>query len=141
MNHDFYIVTKPHSGSHMLASAINSHPDVSCGGEYGFVDRRAPYGEGQVVGCITHMKAFNSARGSVSLDDVDKVIVLVRHNGNDLMEFTRDKDRLILCYEEMTDNRNIHELPDKDAANICRFLNVKYHPLFPAMKKNKVAIV
>ena len=122
----------------MLASAINSHPDVSCGGEIGFVDRRAPYGVGQITGCITHMKAFNPSRGAVSLDDVDKVIVLVRHNGNDLMEFTRDKDRLILCYEEMTGNCNIDELPHKDVVNICRFLNVRYKPLFPAMKKNKV---
>lgn len=31
---DFYILTIPRSGSHMLASALDSHPEISCRGEF-----------------------------------------------------------------------------------------------------------
>jgi hypothetical protein len=30
---DFYILTFPRTGSHMLASALDSHPDINCVGE------------------------------------------------------------------------------------------------------------
>ena len=32
---DFIILTVPRSGSHMLASALDSHPDICCIGEVG----------------------------------------------------------------------------------------------------------
>src|SRR5574343_1331919 len=40
---DFIILTLPRSGSHMLASALDSHPQISCEGEIWRADKRYPF--------------------------------------------------------------------------------------------------
>ncbi len=49
----FAILSLPRSGSHMLASALDSHPAICCTGEYEMVEK-FPIGRypGAVVGCI-----------------------------------------------------------------------------------------
>lgn len=51
--YDFIIVSLPRSGSHMLASALDSHPDIQCEGEYGMIEK-FPLGrtEARLRGCI-----------------------------------------------------------------------------------------
>jgi hypothetical protein len=39
MKYDFAIMSLPRSGSHMLMSALHSHPDVTMTGEIGMVDK------------------------------------------------------------------------------------------------------
>ena len=136
--YDFYIVTMPRSGSHMLASAINSHPDLQCGGEKGFIDEPKLPNEPCVArGCITHIKAYNVDQ--VSLDDVSKVIVLLRHDNRMLLNYTRNKVKLVLTYEGLTKDKNIDQLPKAASRLICDFLGVKHVRMTPTMKKNKVA--
>ena len=51
--YDFIILSLPRSGSHMLASALDSHPDIQCAGEYEMTEK-FPLGrtEKRVKGCI-----------------------------------------------------------------------------------------
>jgi len=65
----------------MLASALDSHPDIQCRGEKG---QRHDYQDwlgtkpGEVSGCITHFNAYKFTRENTKITDVDKVIVLLR---------------------------------------------------------------
>lgn len=51
--YDFIILSLPRSGSHMLASALDSHPEIQCSGEYGMKEK-FPLGRNpkRVKGCI-----------------------------------------------------------------------------------------
>lgn len=51
--YDFAILSLPRSGSHMLASALDSHPEIQCQGEYGMTEK-FPLGRrpGRIKGCI-----------------------------------------------------------------------------------------
>lgn len=50
--YNFLILTAQRSGSHMLGSALNSHPNISCGGELGRSDDVIKPSEGEVKGAI-----------------------------------------------------------------------------------------
>lgn len=50
--YDFFILTAQRSGSHMLASALNSHPSISCEGELGRPDDVIKSSKGEVKGAI-----------------------------------------------------------------------------------------
>ena len=51
---DFAILSLPRSGSHMLASALDSHPAIKCVGEYNTYPEKFPIGlrSGAIEGCI-----------------------------------------------------------------------------------------
>lgn len=74
----FCILTRPRSGSHMLASALDSHPDIQCKGEPYHPDRYPWLGEkpADIQGEIIHCKYV--IKGYINLDDYDKIIVLLR---------------------------------------------------------------
>ena len=77
MDLDFAILTIPRSGSHMLASALNSHPDIKCGAEYNAPAKiELPDSGGKIEGCIVHW--YNLERNPKLLDGV-KIIVLIRN--------------------------------------------------------------
>ena len=54
MIYDFLILTAGRAGSHLLASFLNSHPDVACEGEIGKEDSLIARGSlsGDLKGCI-----------------------------------------------------------------------------------------
>lgn len=139
--YDFYIVTDPHSGSHMLASALDSHPEIQCKGEVGWRDYSDTLGvnKGKVLGGITHSKAYNFTRENIKLSDVSKVIVLLRGVSDRLLDFTRGKDRIVFRYEHLTRDRHIDCLPLYASEKICTFLDVDQKLLYPTFTKNKVS--
>lgn len=136
LRYDFYIVTAPVSGSHMLASALDSHPDIQCRGEYGFKDYADDLGavSKRVKGCITHIKHWNFRH--VHQGDVDKFIVLGRHGKEQMLaEVCYPRPTLVLTYEDLTKDKNISRLPTKYANQICDFLDVKREQLKPSFVK------
>lgn len=53
MQFDFAIMSLPRSGSHMLMSALHSHPNITMVGEVGMVEKfPLPASEGGLRGCI-----------------------------------------------------------------------------------------
>ena len=74
----FCILTRPRSGSHMLASALDSHPEICCHGEYGMDKYPLVLGKhpAEVQGWIVQEPLMDKL--GVDLDQFDKVIVLIR---------------------------------------------------------------
>lgn len=76
--YDFFILSLPRSGSHMLASALDSHPDICCTGEYGMTEK-FPIGRsgGKIKGCI--VQAYHIQQGIAPPDfDTGRLIWLTR---------------------------------------------------------------
>ena len=71
---DFVIFTLPKSGSHMLASALDSHPDINCGGE---VFRKRPLYDWLGSGAGIKGGIVNLFKSGI-ITDKHKVIVLTR---------------------------------------------------------------
>jgi hypothetical protein len=61
VNFDFVIFTPGRAGSHLLASLLNSHPDIACEGEFGRVDSLINPDDlyGSVHGCILSFSQRN----------------------------------------------------------------------------------
>lgn len=161
----FCILTYPRTGSHMLASALDSHPDIQCKGEVGMEKYPELMGahEARVQGCIVQ----NFQLKQVDVRAFDKIIVLLRdtsvrteYRGVHFLEPTtvnrsiRDasmekpvvdhypilaaamlRENLILSYEKITGNCDIREIPDPFMRQICSFLGVDPHPLRPIFYK------
>ncbi len=72
---DFLIICTQRSGSHMLASALNSHPNISCSGELSLKDTLIPPSDGECKGAIL---MYNRMGASEIRYATDKVIHLVR---------------------------------------------------------------
>lgn len=72
---DFLILATQRSGSHMLASALNSHPDISCQGEIARKDEVIEASEGNVTGAIL---MYNNWRAFGRRFEAGKIIHLVR---------------------------------------------------------------
>ena len=168
-NPDFYLLFLPRSGSHMLVSALNSHPQIDCSHS-----DQGHSGDGDVKGhaqcCVT--------------GDIKKAIVLTRNSKDrmdsfftDLAEKTGDNhvykpgvktqrkyaekcenrylsqkkkgeyfltlaekipDILVLKYEDLTKDKDIREIPEKYARQICDFLDVSQLPLTTKLYKPEV---
>ncbi len=76
--YDFIILSLPRSGSHMLASALDSHPEIQCQGEYEMIEK-FPLGrnEAPIKGCI--VQAYHIQRNIAPPDLVTaKLIYLYR---------------------------------------------------------------
>ena len=76
---DFVILTTQRSGSHMLSSALNSHPNISCEGELGVRDEVVPPSEGEVKGAILMYNRWHTLGKRFS---ATKIIHLVRNPVN-----------------------------------------------------------
>jgi LPS sulfotransferase NodH len=76
MGYDFAIVATQRSGSHLLATALNSHPDIACVGEVAREELTIGEVSGRVRGCIlmyNHLDHFKSV-------SPERVIHLIREN-------------------------------------------------------------
>jgi len=75
--YDFIILSLPRSGSHMLASALDSHPEISCEGEYEMIDK-IPIGHTrkQIHGCI--VQAYHIRREIAPISIPTKIIRIKR---------------------------------------------------------------
>ena len=75
---DFAILSLPRSGSHMLASALDSHPNIRCTGEYEMIEKfpigRSP---GRIEGCIIQSYHIDQNIAPKWLDTA-KIILLNR---------------------------------------------------------------
>lgn len=88
---DFYILALPRSGSHMLASALDSHPDICCAGEiwrskplYDWLGSAA----GRICGAIATF-----GPGGFELPSTAKIICLTR-NTPDRVKSYKNRDGL-----------------------------------------------
>ena len=59
---DFVIVSQARSGSHMLATALDSHPDIACGGEVNANDQIGST-FGYVLGCLVKGAMLHRLKG------------------------------------------------------------------------------
>lgn len=90
-DYDFVIHAKGRSGTHMLASFLNSHPDISCEGEYNKQDKKInPKPRAKVHGAIFmyNVPAFSWLRPR------PKVIHLLRNPEINAVSFIRQQKRL-----------------------------------------------
>lgn len=129
----------------MLVSALNSHPNISCQHQ----DNDVKVSDGKVKGNAVKFLVKN---------EPGKIIYLKR-NINDRVKslekmgrpsftskqyrhmqrhtiFLKGRKHIELSYEELTGNRNISQIPEKYANQICDYLEVKRHPLITSYDKN-----
>ena len=76
---DFLILTTQRSGSHMLASTLNSHPDISCEGEVGREDAVIVASPGSISGAIL---MYSGWRTFGKRFEASKIIHLTRNPAN-----------------------------------------------------------
>ncbi len=91
---DFLIVCQQRSGSHMLASALNGHPNISCSGELDIVDTLIVPSDGECKGAIlmyNRWKAFGT-----------------RYTANKLIHLVRDPEAL--AYSRMANSQSKKKL-------------------------------
>jgi hypothetical protein len=122
----------------MLASALDSHPEIQCKGEFGFKDYHEVLGATpkKIKGCITHLKAHQMRH--VSLDDVSKIIILARHgNAEQLERMAAGRDFITVTYESITRSRNIRTVPFRIGDRLCDHLGVKHEPLRTIFTKGR----
>lgn len=165
----FYLLFLPRSGSHMLVSALNSHPQIDCSHS-----DQGHSGNGDVKG-----HAQCCVNGGIK-----KAIVLTRNSKDQMDSFFTDiadvvndnhvyqpgvkinrrycakaenrylsqkkkgeyfqtlaqkiPETLFLSYEEMTENKDIREIPEKFAKQICDFLDIDQLPLTTKLYKPEV---
>lgn len=90
-DYDFVILSKGRSGTHMLASFLNSHSMISCEGEFGKIDKKIQITKrGRVHGAIFmyNVGKFSQLRPRL------KVIHLVRDPFDNAVSFARQQIRL-----------------------------------------------
>ena len=92
MEYDFLIITQPRSGSHMLATALNGHSQISCTGEIRNPRDFIKPTEGEILGGILHY----SPEGDIT---AKKYIYMKR----DITERSRSVDRLHQIKHNETD--------------------------------------
>lgn len=174
MEYDFYIFTLPRSGSYMMASALDSHPNINCGGElfrkgvplYGWLGSGNGI-KGGIVNLINKQLIKNQKIIVLTRNPQDAIKSLdtqldngkyhaesnnvsrVRSPGkrsekmylNRVKEFEKEcskiSNKLIVSYEEITNDESIDVIPEDIGKKICDFLKVDYRPLKPAFKKPK----
>ena len=164
---EFCILTRPRSGSHMLASALDSHPQIQCKGEYGM--EKYSRLMGREVHDISGHIVQDFMLPEIDLKQFDKIILLLRdlslrkeYRGLHWLEpaqvkrsirdhgdtpktdhtalyvATTGMDRLIINYDDMTGGHDIRELPYKEGSAICAFLGTDYFPMKPIFYKPTV---
>ena len=157
MNYNFLIVGLPRSGTHMLATALDSHPDIQCRCE----DGQPLYGDvtGRVFTRLTN------------LPPAEKYIVITRPweermqswstNGTEhlhekrfanylrgrtdslprcdhkLIQFAMVNHAYRVSYSDLTDGADTRQLPSGICGELCDFLGVDYHPMTPRTYKPK----
>ena len=88
MAYDFLIVAKGRSGTHMLASYLNSHPEIGCEGEWGKEDKKIPIDQvsGRLRGCIVMYNVMKEIWGWLPRP---QVLHLIRNPETNAVSFVR----------------------------------------------------
>ena len=162
----YQIVTLPRSGAHMLATAINSHPDLSCYGElHGhngeLYQRNGDGGIAHVMGTVPEADKYialvrDAADRELSwmrttsshffapltidheISNKNRTLPNAQKNQKLLAEFIENNECLVLHYNDITGNTDIREIPEKYGQQICKYLGVEYQPLVPVTYKIKI---
>lgn len=160
------IVSLPRSGSHMLGTALHSHPELSCKGEISgnVYDHYAEDGNVEIVHVIGHKpdaeKYIVLVRSYIDRDlswqrttshhfteqielpkgceNPNRKLVNAEENQQLLYDFINNNDCLVLNYEELTANEDMREIPETYGRQICKYLGVVYQPLTPITYKPNV---
>ena len=112
----FAILSLPRSGSHMLASALDSHPAIRCTGEYGMTEK-FPIGlmPGAVEGCI--VQSYHIDRGIAPPWLHDAKIILLNRAFIDIArsQYLNDEHgRTATQFLSPSDSPGVqHKVPDK----------------------------
>lgn len=128
----FYILTKPRSGSHMLASALDSHPDIQCHGEAVYMPRMESAkwlgkNPGRVEGWIAQYDMFGpKSVPRLNINTPDKIIILTRDHTRRIPHKVTHAHYVIPSIEQYE--------PD------CSYAPVDYSPLFE-LAKHKPTLV
>lgn len=130
----FFILFLPRSGSHMLVSALNSHPEINCD----HLDRDIEISEGQVKGDTVKYLPRHNLRKVIYLrrNHEDRIKSLKKLGIERTLDHEKRQEQrhinslknvyhLTLNYEDLTQNENIKEIPEKYSNLICDFLNVE----------------
>lgn len=141
MEYDFYLLFLPRSGSHMLVSALNSHPEISCEHR----DEDVEISEGKIKGRAMKFLQANQNKKKViylTRNKADRLKSLKKmglsESSTEKMQETQRKslrDYIEISYEEITGNKNITEIPDKFSHAICEYLGVEKRILKPTYTK------
>jgi hypothetical protein len=144
MKYDFIILTSQHCGSHLLATALDSHPKIRCFGELVLIKGAMKLpgdqveearDQGLLIGGIVHLNQRAQAKGRV---EAAKVIRLERPKGRSdsgksipgggkisdqaAKEFS---DRILdVKYDELTGGKQVEWLPVDVSTRLCVFLEV-----------------
>lgn len=154
MIYDFLIVGLPRSGTHMLATALNDHPDISCRREdaqplYAHCTGRVftrindlPEAKKHIV--ITRpyadrLRSWNSTGTRHSnrpwREAGPGLTSPLPDDHQRLLNFARQVDALVLAYDRMTHGIHIDELPYSVSLVICDYLGVEFRRLHPGTHK------
>ena len=157
MNYDFLIVGLPRSGTHMLATALNFHPDINCrcedgqplfGGVTGRVFTRLtnlPLADKFIVITRPWEERIQSWRTCGTEHLYEKRFANHLRGRTDslprcdhkLIEFAMAHHAYRVSYGDLTGGIDCRRIPDRIASEICDFLEVEYHPLEPRTYKPK----
>jgi len=88
--YDFCILAKGRSGTHMLASALNSHPQIACEGELWKNTIKSVKEQSQVRGVII----MYNVRRQITAFEIGRVIHMVRNPEANATSFVRQQRRL-----------------------------------------------
>ena len=155
MKYDFLIIGLPRSGTHMLGTALNSHPDIQCRNE----DEQPLYGPctGRVFTRLDNLPAAEKyivitrpwiervaswhSTGTSHLCKPGLPNVLAGRNDSlpkddhKLIAFAMKHHAYRISYDEVTCGSDMRQIPDRIAVEICDYLDVIYRPLVPRTYK------
>lgn len=107
---DFIIVCSQRSGSHMLASALNSHPNISCSGELLISDTLITPSDGECKGAILMYNRWAAFE--------------TQYTANKLIHLVRDPESV--AYSRMANSQDKKKLRAKHRAHFTENIDRKF---------------
>jgi len=161
---DYVIIARPRAGSHMLATALHGHPQLSNTGEIGgnrdYLDGLLGEKENTLKGCIGKpgmysdvgkrivlMRGYDERKHSWQMSNYYHRISPWQITGKPNYAFTFPEDRgenksniedetgLFLNYDDITGGVDCRVIPEKVTQEICDYLGVDTYPLRPLTYK------
>lgn len=106
---DFAILCHQRSGSHLIQTCLNSHPDIYCFGELGFAKELDPPAECRVVGAIIMYNQWDRLDGQVR---IQRFLHLVRNPRDTALSLARnERDKALRGSTHRAHYRKGEELP------------------------------
>lgn len=155
MKYDFLIIGLPRSGTHMVASALNSHPEIQCRNEdpmplYGHCTGRVftriddlPIADKHIVITRPYEDRLRSWQTSGTAHSQHPWTPQAGHARHDrladdhhrLMSFSRHVNAMVVAYDHLTGGTDTRCFPEELSRRICDYLDVDLLPLRPKTHK------